>query len=93
METIMASLPTRKQAIIAAATAKVLGSFSEAGEIYLSDMFDDGWMFAEEQPRLVFEKLRNNLRTIEDNIVARNSKLRVPYTILQPSRIPAGISI
>ena len=90
METIMKCLPTRKQAIIAAATAKVLGSFS-ADEVYLSDT--PSWMFGEDEPRVVFEKLRNNLRTIEDSIVARNSKLRVPYTILQPSKIPAGISI
>ena len=86
----MKCLPTRKQAIIAAATAKVLGSFS-ADEVYLS--CTPSWMFGEEDPRVVFEKLRINLRTIEDNIVARNSKLRVPYTILQPSKIPAGISI
>ena len=90
MDTIMACLPTRRQAIIAAATAKVLGSFS-ADEIYLS--CTPSWMFGEDEPRNVFEKLRNNLRTIEDDILARNSKLRVPYTILQPSKIPAGISI
>ena len=90
METIMACLPTRKQAIIAAATAKVLGSFS-ADEVYLSDT--PSWMFGEDEPRNVFERLRNNLQKIEEDIVARNSKLRVPYTILQPSRIPAGIAI
>ena len=90
METVMACLPTRKQAIIAAATAKVLGSFS-ADEVYLSGT--PSWMFGEDEPRNVFERLRNNLQKIEEDIVARNSKLRVPYTVLQPSRIPAGIAI
>ena len=124
METIMACLPTRRQAIIAAATGKVLGSFStdevnigkhlssinhhfylhliilviifiiishHHPQVYISDT--PSWMFGEEEPRVIFEKFRNSLGAIELQISARNEKLRVPYTILMPSRIPAGISI
>ena len=90
MTTLLESLPSRKQAIIAAATARVLSHFS-VDEIYLPST--PSWMFGEEGPKIVFQRFCNNLQQLEEEMEERNINLRVPYTILLPSKIPAGISI
>ena len=45
------------------------------------------------QARDVFRRFCKNLDDIEAQIVARNKMLKVPYTILLPSKIPAGIAV
>ena len=90
MTTLLESLPSRKQAIIAAATARVLSHFS-VDEIYLPHT--PSWMFGEERPKIVFERFCNNLRRIEEEMLERNMNVMVPHTVLLPSKIPAGISI
>ena len=45
------------------------------------------------QAREVFERFCKNLDDIEAKIIARNKGLKVPYTILLPSKIPAGIAV
>ena len=50
-------------------------------------------MFDEEGPKNVFERFCSRLQTVEEEMVERNKSLRVPHTILLPSKIPAGSSI
>ena len=86
----MWTLPTRRQAYIAAATAKVLSHYSEH-EVYLPEI--PSWLFGEEWVRGVYEKFRKKLLELENEIEKRNETLEIPYTVLQPSKIPAGITI
>eukprot|EP00092_Neocalanus_flemingeri_P065524 GFUD01079698.1.p1 GENE.GFUD01079698.1~~GFUD01079698.1.p1 ORF type:complete len:1168 (+),score=312.67 GFUD01079698.1:40-3543(+) len=90
METLLASLPTKKQAYVAAATSKVLTTLA-SDEVYLRET--PNWMFLKEEPRKVFEKFVAKLDKIEEEIKSRNKALAIPYTVLQPSRITAGVSI
>lgn len=41
----------------------------------------------------VMEKLRARLRRIEEEIEERNKGLAIPYTVLLPSRVPAGTAV
>ena len=86
----MWALPTRKQAFIAAATMKVLSTYS-VDEVYLNAT--PSWLFGEKRVIDIYEKFRKNLREVENWIEERNKALEIPYTVLQPSKIPAGIAI
>ena len=50
-------------------------------------------MFGEEGPKIVFQRFCNDLQKLEEEMGERNMNVRVPHTILLPSKIPAGISI
>lgn len=89
-QSIIEALPTRKQAFIAAATTKVLSTYS-ADEVYLNAT--PSWLFGEKKVIDIYEKFRKKLREVEDWIEERNKTLEIPYTVLQPSKIPAGIAI
>lgn len=92
--TIVNSLPTRKQAIIAVATAKVLGHFA-IDEVYLPNITSSH--FGEEDAKKVYLDFREELLKAEKTIQERNDKLtaegKIPYTVLLPSKIPAGIAV
>ena len=115
----MWALPTRRQAYIAAATARVLSRYSD-DEVYLNQYLfqkiyfktlkiwylcyfnhisqvylnvTPSWLFGEERVREIYEKFRKELHEVENQIVERNKALEIPYTVLQPSKIPAGIAI
>jgi len=45
------------------------------------------------QARDVFRRFCKNLDDIEAQIIGRNKELKVPYTVLLPSKIPAGIAV
>ena len=90
LETLLKALPNRKQAITQAATMRVL-SAKALDEIYL--METPSWMFREEKAKATFMKFSKRLRGIEKEMVERNRCLNVPYTVLLPSHMPAGISI
>ena len=79
----MKALPNRKQATTQVATMRVL-SAKALDEIYL--METPSRMFNE-------EKFSKCLRAIDKEMVERNKCLNVPYTVLLPSHMPAGISI
>ena len=51
------------------------------------------WLFGEEKVREIYEKFRKELHEVENQILERNKALEIPYTVLQPSKIPAGIAI
>ena len=86
----MKVLPNRKQATTQAATTRVLASKAPS-EIYLLET--PSWMFREEKAKATFIKFSKRLRGIQKEMVKRNKSLNVPYTVLLPSGIPAGISI
>ena len=86
----MYTLPTRKQAFIGAATARVLSTYS-LDEVYLNAT--PSWLFGEKEVIDIYVKFRKNLGEVEHQIRERNKALEIPYTILQPSQIPAGIAI
>ena len=147
-KTIVESLPTRKQAITAVATAKVghyqgdkiwvtfndrkqgqttlitlkvLGHFA-VDEMYLTDIVSSH--FGEEKARRVYGDFKKALRKVvsiirehaskdplfvcfffmfflgcqvQEDIEERNKKLveerKIPYTVLLPKKIPAGIAV
>ena len=78
------------QAFIAAATMKVLSTYS-VDEVYLNAT--PSWLFGEKRVIDIYEKFRKNLREVENWMEERNKALEIPYTVLQPSKIPAGIAI
>ena len=86
----MKVLPNRKQATTQAATMRVLAS-KALSEIYLLET--PSWMFREKKAKATFMKFSKRLRGIEKEMVKRNKSLNVPYTVLLPSKMPAGISI
>jgi len=90
LQTLLAALPDRKQACTQAATGRVLNHKAE-DEIYL--METPSWMFQEPEATVVFGKFCDRLKEIEKEMVERNKSLRVPYTVLYPSTMPAGIAI
>ena len=90
LKTLLEALPNRRQATTQAATMRVL-SAKAVDEIYL--METPSWMFREEKAKTTFMKFSKRLREIEKDMVERNKGLNVPYTVLLPSKMPAGISI
>jgi len=89
MQTLLDTLPTRIQAYLAAATAFVLNQ-NFPGEKFI-------WENPFENEKNVFNQLTvqyiEELKMLDEEIKARNSKLKIPYTVLQPSNIPIGVSI
>ena len=89
-ENLILTLPTRKQAFIAAATTKVLSAYSD-DEVYLN--VTPSWLFGEKSVTDIYAKFRNNLCDLENWMKERNKALEIPYSVLLPSKIPAGIAI
>jgi len=87
---IIASLPTRELCAYQLGITWVLSQYGEA-EVWLGHY--PRWLFTEPEPEEVANKFRKKLKEIEDIIEKRNDKLKYPYTILKPSKIPAGIAI
>ena len=90
LKTLLDALPNRRQATTQTATMRVLSN-KAVDEIYL--METPSWMFREERAKATFMKFSKRLREIEKEMVKRNKGLNVPYTVLLPSKMPAGISI
>ena len=90
LEDLLKALPSRRQATTQAATTRVLAA-KALDEIYL--METPSWMFREEKAKTTFRKFCKRLKGIEKEMVQRNRGLKVPYTVLLPSKMPAGITI
>lgn len=94
MASVLEALPNRMQAAISFSTSRVLANYA-VDEIYLTQT--PSWLFEEgdkgRQAREVFDVFAQNLTKAEAKMRARNADLRVPYTVLYPSKIPAGISV
>lgn len=87
---IVASLPTRELCAFQLGITWILSQYGEA-EIWLGKY--PRWLFTESEPANVVEKFKKELEKIEDIIVKRNVGVEFPYTVLQPSKIPAGVAI
>ena len=94
MASVLESLPNRQQAAIALSTCRILSNYA-ADEVYIGQT--PSWLFEEgDKGRLareVFNKFSQNLAEAERRMRKRNEGIKVPYTILYPSKIPAGIAI
>jgi len=94
MESVLNSLPSRQQAAIAFSTSKVLANYA-VDEIFIGQT--PSWLFEEGDKgrvaREVFSKFSQNLAQAERKMRKRNEGLRVPYTVIYPSKIPAGIAV
>ena len=64
-------------------------------EIYITET--PSWQFEEgdkgREAREVFNKFASDLAQAELKMRKRNETLRVPYTVIYPSKIPAGIAV
>jgi len=92
-EDIADMIPTRSQTLWQVAIGRALASFGEDEEFLLNE---GGWRetyFQEPGFQAIRERLYERLRAQLDLVNARNAKRDVPYTVLQPDRIPCGITV
>ena len=84
---IIDCLPTLPTAFRGTALAKFANRFP-SDDVFLGET--PTWMFGEAEAMHVALRFRERLRDIETEMVERNKNLRVPYTVLYPSRITTG---
>ena len=84
---IIDCLPTLPTAFFGTALAKFITRFP-SDDVFLGET--PTWMFGEAEAWQVASRFRQRLRDIETEMVKRNKNLRVPYTVLYPSRITTG---
>jgi len=94
MASVLEALPNRQQAAIAFSTFTILANYA-VDEIYIGQT--PSWLFEEGDKgriaREVFNQFSRNLAEAEKKMRKRNEDVKVPYTVLYPSKIPAGISV
>jgi hypothetical protein len=86
-------IPTKSQTLWQVAIGRALASFGEDEEFLLHE---GGWReeyFQEPELAAIRERFQERLRTQLAAVKARNAKRAVPYTVLQPDRIPCGITV
>ena len=75
-------------------TCRVLANYA-VDEIFIGQT--PSWLFEEGDKgrvaREVFSKFSQNLAQAETKMRKRNEGLKVPYTVIYPSKIPAGIAV
>ncbi|QRO01258.1 lipoxygenase [Archangium violaceum] len=93
LEDIAEIIPTKSQTLWQVAIGRALASFGEDEEFLLNE---GGWRetyFQEPGFLAIRERLYERLRAQLEVVKARNAKRDVPYTVLQPDRIPCGITV
>jgi len=94
---ILNSLPSIKQAAFVIGVIYTLSNYSRV-EVYLDDDSKDEdrqgevWFYGKKEEKLI-AKYQEDLRKLDDEIELMNSKLKVEYTHMQPSRVPKSIAI
>jgi arachidonate 5-lipoxygenase len=86
-------IPTKSQTLWQVAIGRALSSFGEDEEYLLHE---GGWRedyFKEPELIAIRERFHERLRAQLAAVKARNAKCEVPYTVLQPDKIPCGITI
>ncbi|WP_375768018.1 PLAT/LH2 domain-containing protein [Archangium gephyra] len=86
-------IPTRSQTLWQVAIGRALASFGEDEEFLLHE---GGWRedyFKEPGLAEIHERFHDRLRVQLAAVKARNAKSDVPYTVLQPDKIPCGITV
>ncbi|HYH95880.1 lipoxygenase family protein [Hyalangium sp.] len=90
---ITAMIPTRSQTLWQIAIGRALSSFGDDEEYLLHE---GGWRedyFQDSQLAAILERFHGRLRTQLAAVKARNAQSEVPYTVLQPDKIPCGITV
>lgn len=86
-------IPTQSQTLWQIAIGRALSSFGEDEEYLLNE---GGWRenyFKEPELAAILERFHARLRTQLEAVKARNAKSDMPYTVLQPDKIPCGITV
>ena len=91
MTKILDSLPDQRLSAIQAGIAYTLSNMS-GRPLYLTEI-SPRWMFNEPQIKEFYQQFIAHLMSIEKGINERNNTLKIPYTVLLPSKIPHGIGI
>lgn len=90
---LAAMIPAKSQTLWQAAIGRALSSFGEDEEFLLNE---GGWRedyFQEPELAAIRDRFHDRLRAQLAAVKARNARSKVPYTVLQPDRIPCGITI
>jgi hypothetical protein len=90
---IAAMIPSKSQTLWQVAIGRALASFGEDEEYLLHE---GGWRedyFKEPELNAIRDRFHDRLRIQLTAVKARNAKSEVPYTVLQPDKIPCGITI
>ena len=88
MVDIIDCLPTLPASFVGTVLAKFTTRFP-SDDVFLGET--PTWMFGEAEAWQVASRFSQRLRDIETEMVERNKNLRVPYTVLYPSKITAGV--
>jgi arachidonate 5-lipoxygenase len=92
-EDIAAMVPSKSQMLWQVAIGRALSSFGDDEEYLLHE---GGWRedyFKEPELAAIRERFHDRLRAQLAAVKARNAKSAVPYTVLQPDKIPCGITV
>jgi arachidonate 5-lipoxygenase len=92
-EDIAAMIPSKSQTLWQVAIGRALSSFGDDEEFLLHE---GGWRedyFHEPELAAIRDRFHERLRAQLAAVKARNEKCEVPYTVLQPDRIPCGITV
>ncbi|NTX07762.1 lipoxygenase family protein [Myxococcus sp. CA040A] len=92
-EDIAAMIPSKSQTLWQVAIGRALSSFGEDEEYLLHEF---GWReeyFHEPELLAIRERFHQRLREQLAAVKARNARVAVPYTVLQPDKIPCGITV
>jgi len=90
MERILHSLPNPSQAVLAVAMAYGLSQLTEADEFL--GTYNTNW-FTEEKALKCYDRFKNDLKKVQENIEKRNLKLKRSYNRLNPIEIPINVAI
>jgi len=90
MARIMSTLPDESLANYQVFIMWILSQQYEE-QIFIADY--PRWLFSDDKSAEALENFRVNLNKVEDTISTRNQKLEIPYDVILPSKLPAGISI
>lgn len=92
-EEISAIVPSKSQTMWQVAIGRALSSFGDDEEYLLHE---GGWheeYFKEPELAAIRERFHARMRDQLAAVKARNAKSEVPYTVLQPDKIPCGITV
>ncbi|WXH27024.1 hypothetical protein WA016_00935 [Myxococcus stipitatus] len=93
LEDLAGMIPSKSQMLWQIAIGRALSSFGDDEEFLLHE---DGWReeyFHEPELKAIRERFHDRLRTQLAVVKARNANAEVPYTVLQPDKIPCGITV
>ena len=91
MRRILDSLPDQMLTATQVELSHTMSCYSSE-ELYLINTPPE-LLFTDSEVLNAMNKFQNSLHAIEQEILARNKELKIPYEVLLPSKIPYGISV